>query len=171
MNKPTTIRQRKFIKQFIRTRNGTEAAMQAYNCKSRAVAAVISSQVLRKLNISFIELMNKMGLNDERDISDLIKLRKAKITKHFAYEGQVVDERSYDDNATQLKALEMTLKLKGHLKEQIEHSGEVAFTQMPNARVGNRIGDLLPLELNIGEPDIGVARNPANAGEAAPDTN
>jgi len=57
-----------------------------------------------------------MGYDTEADLELLGKLRDAKITKHFTDKGQIVDEAIYDDNATQLKALELTLKLKGHIK-------------------------------------------------------
>ena len=66
-----------------------------------------------------------MGLDDEQDVNDLLRLRKAKVTKHFTHEGKVIDEREYEDNQTQLKALEVTLKLKGHLRNRVEHSGKV----------------------------------------------
>lgn len=118
-----TFKQRKFIRELKKTFSPTEAAMRSYNCKSRDVAKVIASQLLTKLNVQMNDLMDKMGLNIERDIEDLKNLREAKITKHFAYEGQIVDEAVCEDNATRLKALELTYKLKGLLKEKHEHSG------------------------------------------------
>lgn len=125
MNKPTTVKQRKFLRQFIRTGCATEAAMRSFDCKDRKVARVVGSNLLTKLNIQFVELMEKMGLDDEQDVNDLLRLRKAKVTKHFTHEGKVIDEREYEDNQTQLKALEVTLKLKGHLRNRVEHSGKV----------------------------------------------
>lgn len=61
--------------------------------------------------------------------------------------------------------------IKRKMPTQLEHSGEVKFTQMPTAKLGRGITDLIPLELNIGEPDIGAAGNPADAGEAPPNPN
>ena len=49
--------------------------------------------------------------------------------------------------------------------------GEVKFTQMPAARLGNRIGELLPLEFDIGEPSLGAAGDIVSAGEAPANPN
>lgn len=104
----------------------TEAAMQSYNCKDREVARVIGSQNLRKLNITMPELMERMGLSDEKDFEDLKKLRDAKTTKFFQHEGKITDQENVEDNTTQLKALELTAKLKGKLNGKIEVTGEVS---------------------------------------------
>jgi hypothetical protein len=112
-----TTRQRKFVRALIRTLEPTEAAMQSYRCKDRKVARVIASQLLTKLNISMADLMDKCGLGLERDIADLIRLRNAKITKFFTYKGQIVDKREYEDNITQFKALELSMKLKGIFRD------------------------------------------------------
>lgn len=80
---------------------------------------------MRKLNVTMAKLMAYMGLDLRQDIEDLRRLRKAKVTKHFAHEGRIVDEAEYDDNSTQLKALELSLKLKGALDNQSEDSGSV----------------------------------------------
>lgn len=117
MNKPTTNKQRKFIRELIRTFEPTEAAMRSYNCKDRKTARVIASQNLTKLNIQMSELMDTMGLNTEKDIEDLKRLREATITKHFTFQGRIVDEAEYEDNGTRLKALELTCKLKGLIKD------------------------------------------------------
>lgn len=99
-NKELTFKQRKFIKELTVTLHPTEAAMRAYNCKDRLSARVIASENLTKLNISMSELMDKMGLDTQQDVEDLKKLRKTK------------------DNHIKLKALELTLKLKGYLKQK-----------------------------------------------------
>jgi hypothetical protein len=122
VNKPTTPKQRQFIRQFIRTGNATEAAMRTFDCKKRSTAKVIGCNLLTKLNFTAVELMEKMGLSLEEDIKDLKRLRKAKATKFFAHEGQVIDQKDCDDNATQTKALEISLKLRGALREQVDHS-------------------------------------------------
>ena len=96
--------------------------MRVYNCKDRKVARVIASQNITKLNIDMNALMIRMGLYTEKDIEDLIRLRSAKIVKPFAHEGVVISEPVYDDNVTQIKALELTLKLKGVLKEQNQNT-------------------------------------------------
>lgn len=138
-DKPLTIKQRKFLRALIRTGEPTEAAFQAYDCKNRKIASVIASQNLCKLNIQFLDLIERMGLTNEEDVADLKRLRKAK--RLHACDVMIHDENGQlkvnknsndwievDDNQSQLKALELTLKLKGHLKEKVEHSGTVAVT-------------------------------------------
>lgn len=46
-----TLRQRKFIANYLETGNATEAASRAYNVKNRNVAGVIAHQNLRKLKV------------------------------------------------------------------------------------------------------------------------
>ena len=75
------------------------------------------------------DLMDKMGLTVEEDIEDLKRLRRAK--RLHVCDIYIKDDNGklkinknsndfieVDDNPTQLKALELTLKLKGHLKEK-----------------------------------------------------
>jgi len=132
-----TYKQRIFRSELFKTFNPTEAAMKAYDCKNKNVAAVIASQNLKKLNISFADLMERMGLTDEEDIKDLMRMRKA--TKQISCniyikkngemkgaDGNSLDFIEVDDNQIQLKALELTMKLKGHLRDKVEH--DVTFT-------------------------------------------
>ena len=62
MDKKITLKQRKWIKNYIKTGNATESAMRVYDCKNRQVAESIGSENLRKLAIS--DLMEDMGLTD-----------------------------------------------------------------------------------------------------------
>jgi hypothetical protein len=96
--------------------------MKAYDCKNRKTAKVVGCQLLTKLNFTAVELMDKMGLSLEEDIKDLKRLRKAKATKFFSHEGEVTGQKDYDDHLTQTKALEISLKLRGALREQVDHS-------------------------------------------------
>lgn len=57
-----TIKQRKWLKAYIKTGSATEAAMQAYDCKSREVAAHVGYENVRKLD--FGQLMEEAGLTD-----------------------------------------------------------------------------------------------------------
>lgn len=49
-------------------------------------------------------------------------------------------------------------------------TGEVKFTQMPTAKL-SRLGEVQPLELDIGEPDFGVTGNLTDAGETPTNPN
>lgn len=66
---------------------------------------------------SFLSIMEKAGLTDEEDAKDLARLRKAQKTEFFQKDGKVKDMRQVEDNITQLKALELTCKLKGRVKD------------------------------------------------------
>ena len=57
-----TLKQRKWIKEYIKTGNATEAAMRVYDCKDRESASAIGTQNLGKLSIP--DLMEDMGLTD-----------------------------------------------------------------------------------------------------------
>jgi Fe-S-cluster-containing hydrogenase component 2 len=115
----------------------TQIAEKCYDCKSNAVARSIASINLRKLNVSRAEVLERMGLTDEVDVSDLIRLRQAKkiqscnlIVKRDSSGNLVVNENSndfieVDDNQTQLKALELTYKVKGAFNEVVGPSDTV----------------------------------------------
>ncbi len=115
------------------TLSPTEVAFQVYDCKDRLVARNIASQNLAKLGITLNDLMNLMGLSDEQDVKDLERLRKAqRIQSCDVYVDKdengkyVVNENSndfieVDDNHTQLRALELTFKLKKKLNGNSIH--------------------------------------------------
>lgn len=109
--KGLTLKQRKFVRELKRTFSPTEAAFRVYNCKDRLVARNIAHQNLAKLGISMQELMDKMGLDTQQDLDDLKRLRIAQ--KPIVINNEVI---TTDDYSTQVKALELTLKLKGHLQ-------------------------------------------------------
>ena len=70
----------------------------------------------------------------------------------------------------QTNKIKIALELcKKDLPTQIE--GEVKFTQMPTAKVSRGITDLIPLEFDIGESNIGVTGNPPDTGETSPHPN
>jgi hypothetical protein len=116
----------------------TEVAMRVYNCKDRGVARVIGSQCLTKLNIKFQDLLDRIpGMSDEDDLENLVRLKSAKkqqscdIYVTLGEDGKPkFNENSndfieVDDNPIQLNATRLSLQVKGHLKEKIEHSGTV----------------------------------------------
>lgn len=64
----TTLKQKQFVKKYIETGNGTQAALETYNTAKPSVAANIASENLRKPQV--IEEVNKVldrkGLNLEQ---------------------------------------------------------------------------------------------------------
>jgi hypothetical protein len=58
-----TLKQRRFIKFYLKSGNGTEAALKAYDTTDRVTAAAIASQNLRKLREPVKMLMEAKGLS------------------------------------------------------------------------------------------------------------
>ena len=131
----------------------TECAARIYNCKDRKSAGNIASENLEKLGITFKKLMIRMGLSDEQDVADLIRLRNAK--KVQSCDLFVKDENGkltinknsndfieVDDNATQLKALELTMKLKNRIGGEEEKTiNQVNLIQVIKNFNGNGSGN------------------------------
>ena len=49
--------------------------------------------------------------------------------------------------------------------------GNFVFNEMPTAKIGNRIGELIPLELDIGDTKYGITGDTIDSGETNSDTN
>lgn len=107
-DKKLTIKQRKWIKEYIETGNATEAAMRVYDCKNREVAESIGSENLGKL--AFQELMDEMGLTDIA----LLNVGAEGMTQAVK---QSITGEVHPDYAVRHKYWETMLKLKGKMKE------------------------------------------------------
>lgn len=128
-----TIKQRKWIKEYIRTGNATEAAFKVYDCKDRDSAAIIGFENVRKLN--FNDLMEEAGLTDNvlnnklaegldanKQLSTRPVFKKDAPTSQSARELPAANEGTDDfievpDFAVRHKYLETAFKLKGRLKK------------------------------------------------------
>jgi phage terminase small subunit len=100
---PRTIKEKKFVKEYIKTGNATEAASKVYDVSSRDVARNIGSQNVAKLSI--VGVMEKHGLTDDKLIDTL-------------EEGLNADKEAkigtIEDYPTRHRYLETALKLKGY---------------------------------------------------------
>ena len=107
-DKSLTLKQRRWIKEYIETGNATEAAMRVYDCKDRESAGTIGTENLQKLAMP--ELMEEMGLTDvilvNVGIEGMTKANKQSIT------GEV-----FPDYNTRRGYWETLLKLKGKLRD------------------------------------------------------
>ena len=111
---PKTIKEKKFAKEYIKTGNATEAAARVYDVKDRNSAKSIGGENLTKLD--FADLMDEKGLTDEKLVGKLSELLEAQKTVS-AVSGKdanagTVDFVDVPDSPVQLKALEISLKLK-----------------------------------------------------------
>jgi len=126
IRRPAKIKMRKKIKAMIEGDNGREAAMKAFPYKSSNAAMVSSCKAkamfdgtgmgvgMDKEQALMPQILDAYGLSDERLAMLLREKTEAKVTKFFTHNGMVVDSRITDDHRTQLKALELAGRWKGH---------------------------------------------------------
>lgn len=116
--KKLTLKQRKWLAIYLETGNATEAARQAYACRTDASAAVIGYENLRKLKIPIGEMMDKMGLSTARLMKVLDEGLTANKVELAKFQGGICDEKTYADLPTRRTYLEMALKLRGLLRDR-----------------------------------------------------
>lgn len=100
-----------FVKEYMKTGNATEAAARVYDVSNRESASAIGGENLRKLTI--VEIMEKNGLTDE------------KITQTLNDGMEAQNNLGKPEWTARLKATELASKIKGHLKDKLDHSGKV----------------------------------------------
>jgi hypothetical protein len=98
-----TVKQRRFVKHYVESGNGTEAAVLAYDVADRNTARSIGTENLRKPAIqdAVADLLDAGGLSDEK-----------LLTIHVYYLGLYASENPRL-KLLGLKALDMAYKLKG----------------------------------------------------------
>lgn len=107
-----TLKEQGFVQDVVRKKFIREAVKKNYNTKSDRNASIIGSAMMNNPRIQFaiLDLMDKSGISDLRlveKLKDMIfSARKEALTK----DGEVV---SLKDNQTQMKALDMVMKIKG----------------------------------------------------------
>ena len=122
-----TFKQRKWYSLYMELDgNATEAAMQAYDCTSRKAASVIGTENLAKLSGPISDLMDFMGLSDDKLMAKLSEGLDAMKTEIGKDQGRFVTEKDYIDYPTRRSYLELSLKMRGLLKDIIKHEGRVA---------------------------------------------
>jgi len=110
-DKKLTLKQAKFLDVYFETGNGTEAAMQAYDCKDRMSARNVANENLAKLGNIVRLMMEERGLT----LPLLIDTVKG------ATEAKKLDDLSGEkvpDHLTRLKAVQVAGKWLGLEKER-----------------------------------------------------
>ena len=138
-----TIKERKFIDAYIKNNgNATEAYLALHPKAKRTSAADLGYRMLRKVDISVTELLDKMGvtdaylndkLNEGLEASKVISVVPIPPRKNKTGTGDLPDanEKSIDfidvaDFNVRVKYLDMAYKLKGaYAPEKVEHSGQL----------------------------------------------
>lgn len=117
--KRLSLKQKGFAKDFVESRNATEAAMKNYNCKNRISAAVTgnhaltSPQVIREID----RIMAEKDITDDFLMGKLREGLDANVVSNFKGD---VEETEVPDKYVRHKYLQDALKMKGFLKEQVD---------------------------------------------------
>jgi phage terminase small subunit len=144
-----TLKQKKFIKAYLATGNATQAAKDAgYQSKSDAGYWDMGYQVLRKLEGSISEIMAQMGLDDAMLAQKALEGLNATVVKPFAKDGIVISEPVYVDYATRAKYLEIIARMKGLLKDRVDHVASGMITIRVKGRDAQKAIDVKPIEID-----------------------
>ena len=120
MNQKMTPKQRAFVKEYVRTLNATEAAMNSYDCKDRKVARNIGSENLAKLGTPIRRLLSDRGLGEDQIAENIIEGTKAE--RPLVVNGKVF---KYPDWSNRFRFTELVTKLTGMLpKDSVEITGK-----------------------------------------------
>ena len=100
MSDKLTIKQKKFVKEYIQTGNATEAASRVYDCKDRDSANAIGGENLVKLSKTINEICEEVGLTDDfilkcltEDITLKPQNRKAELELAMKVKGKLTDKQ------------------------------------------------------------------------------
>lgn len=106
-----TYKQKIFIDEFVKTKNGTKSALKAYNVKNKIVAGQISSENLKKPYIvnRIEQIMKQARYNPVHSVRSVMAIED-KASKYKETYGQ------------SLKASEMLLKLSNTLVERSQNT-------------------------------------------------
>lgn len=108
---PKTFKEKKFVKAFLKSGNGTKAALAAYDTKDPKIAGVIAAQNLAKLSIG--DIMDKNGLTDDKLVGVIMDgLEATKPVIKLKGKKSKAKEVQIPDHAVRHKYLETSLKLK-----------------------------------------------------------
>lgn len=130
---PKTIKEKKFVKEYLKTGNATEAAAKVYDVSTRDVARNIGSQNVAKLSIE--DELDKAGLTDGKIANTLNEATEAqKIVSSYNTNKEsnagTDDFIEIPDWQARLKAIELASKIKGHLKDRLEHNGNITLNTL-----------------------------------------
>jgi hypothetical protein len=117
-----TIKQKKFVKRVIETGNPTQAAMEVYATKKRVNARAIAHATMQNPGV---QILLKKYITDEEALQTLKEQLTATTIK-----GK--DDIEVSDNMARLKAVDITMKLKGAyptdaVKLQLSGNNQINF--------------------------------------------
>jgi len=128
-------KQRKFLKEYIRTKNKIESWMKAHNCKTKESALVASNRFLKKHPDVIDWLYELSGLGDDDFAKVIREGMEAKKTQFYL--GKNYEEA---DHYARFKAVELGLKVRG--KDTPKSGGQVSINIVSDSKTGTfRISD------------------------------
>jgi len=116
MKNKLNLRQSKFVKNYLKTKNATESAMIAYNCKDRDVASATGSRLLR--NVKVKEEIQRYFKGEDITISLILNTLKTNLVS-----GAGVSAKASDSN----RAAELLLKASGAFDKQNNSNTQINF--------------------------------------------
>ena len=140
--KKLTLRQRKWIKNYIEMGDATKAAMKAYNVKSRRSAQAIGAANLK--NLDYSEMMELAGVSDQ-----ILARKLSEGLDSYLHDrkGDVVP-----DFATRHRYVETALKLKKRLNQKLEVTGENGQPIRFNILAGHGFVPSIPRPVSVNAP-------------------
>ncbi len=119
-----TLKQRKFWQHYIIHNNLSAAAKHAgCQCNTLQNYSTQGRTILNSLELSMPELLNAEGLTDQALAKPLQKGINAQKPLIATWEGKITDKLWIEDHPTQLKAVELIGKMKGHFIDKLELTG------------------------------------------------
>jgi len=147
-NKPLTLRQSRFAKAFIKSKSAKDAAIAAgYSPKYAAQSA---HQALQGMRLRVPEILDKAGYSVPVLIEKHLAPKLAATTTKLAVEnGEFTDHVELEDQDTQLKAIDMMLRMHGAYapkdpKEAAQFGVKVVMVDIPRPQVGVFMPDIGP---------------------------
>ena len=135
-----TMKQRRFVKEYIKSGNQTLAAKRSYNCNDDTARSLGSSNITKhNIKSAVIKAQEKIGITDSFLAKTLKEGLKAKETKFFADAGKVKDKRDCIDYSTRAKYLEIGHKLRGDFIDRAEVNATVSVRDTLQNLVRERI--------------------------------
>lgn len=116
MKNKLTLKQSKFVKNYLKTKNATESAMIAYDINNRNVASATGSRLLR--NVKVKEEIQRYFKSEDIDLSLILKTLRTNLVS-----GAGVKARASDSN----RAAELLLKASGAFEKQNNTNTQINF--------------------------------------------
>ena len=134
-----TVKQRKWLKLYVKLGNATEAAMQVYDCKDREIAASVGCENLTKLKGKYTEVMEAAGIDDAFLAKVLRDGLEATSVTRGQKDGKFCDEQVDVDYQARHRYLDTAHKLRGdHAASKHEISGPDGGPMVTTAQLINQ---------------------------------